>query len=292
MINKFTHSPVFPIVPCYNQNQTLNVISTIKYALYLTENGAEILMTTSGTTQYNLLSNKEIMDLNEGLAKSFPDITIIMGLKAESFLTTQAIIREYNKCNFNDNVFLMLQYPDRYYNGDIIERYFHILAECSDYPLLIHCKPLQHGVTGKTHDYTSELINKICEHKNIVGIKEETSDLMLAYYVTQEINTDIGIIVAGGSQRRYNYLVDGWGERVSFLTGVGSLWPRLDIVRLNTYENRLFKVFFKHGWHPALRYALQYLKLIPEHNRMPWPALSKEAYKDIENVVDEIKGMI
>ncbi|GAG06284.1 unnamed protein product, partial [marine sediment metagenome] len=174
MINKFTHSPVFPIVPCYTERQLLDVQATMDYARYLAENGAEILMTTSGTTQYNLLSNAEIFSTNRALGGQWQNKTIIMGLKAESFIATQAIIREYNKGNFNDNTFLMLQYPDRYYNDDIIERYFHILAECSDYPLLIHCKPLQHGVTGKTHDYTAELINKICSHKNIVGVKEET----------------------------------------------------------------------------------------------------------------------
>jgi len=293
MINKFTHSPVFPIVPCYNERQLLDIDATIKYAKYLVKRGAKILMTTSGTTQFNLLSNAEIKLINECLSKNFPDITIIMGLKAESFLATQAIIKEYNKFNFNDNTFLMLKYPERYYEDDIIERYFHILAECSDYPLLIHCGPLVHGVTGKTHDYTAELINKICTHKNIVGIKEETSDLILAYDVVQDINIGIGVVCAGRSQRRFNMLEDAAHGQMTFLAGVGSLFPKLDIYWNSVAEDRLFKVFFKYGWHPSLRYALQYLKSIPLHDRQPWPCLAGTGmYQDIENVVTEIKEMI
>lgn len=295
MINKFTHSPVFPIVPCYNERQLLDIEATMGYAQYLVNNGAEILMTTSGTTQFNLLSNKEIKLINESLASNFPDKTVIMGLKAESFLFTQFVIKEYNKSNFSDNVFLMLQYPERYYEDDIIERYFHILAECSDYPLLIHCKPLVHGVTGKTHDYTAELINKICSHKNIVGIKEETSDLMLAYNVVQEIDADIGIIFAGGSQRRKRFLqppeYKKHEQNSTFLAGAGSLFPIIDTGNQGYLEDKIFKVFFKYGWHPSLRVALQYLKLIPHHDRQPWP-VDLIAHEYITKVVDEIKEMV
>ncbi|GAG32412.1 unnamed protein product, partial [marine sediment metagenome] len=125
-----------------------------------------------------------------------------------------------------------------------------------------------------------------------VGVKEETSDLMLAYNVTFDVCVDIGIIVAGRSQQRYNYLNHGWGERISFLAGVGSIWPKVDIFRRDTYENRIFKVFFKHGWHPSLRYALQRLNIIPIHNRQPWPELTAYANGEISEVVAEIKGMI
>ncbi len=291
MVNKFTHSPVFPIVPCYNEQQQLDVQATMDYAGYLVKNGAEILMTTSGTTQYNLLSNKEIFLINVNLAESFPDKTIIMGLKAESFLATQAIIREYNQHAFDDNVFLMLQYPERYYNDDIIERYFHILAECSDYPLLIHCKPLAHGVIGMEYNYTYPLINKICSHKNIVGIKEETSSKIQAVDVVEGLNKDIGVICSGGSQYRYS-LLEKYGAD-AFLSGVGSIFPQFDINMNAMAEGKCFDVFFKHGWHLSLRYALQHLKLIPLHDRQPWPSFAGAgAYKEIENIVDEIKGMI
>ena len=291
MINKFTHSPVFPIVPCYNERQQLDIQATVDYACYLVENGAEILMTTAGTTQFNLLSNREISIINDHLATNFPDKVLIMGLKAESFLTTQAIIKEYNKAKFNNNTFLMLKYPERYYEDDIIERYFHILAECSDYPLLIHCGPLVHVVTGKTHDYTAKLINKICSHKNIVGIKEETSNKVDAIDVVEGLNKDIGVICAGGSQYRYNLLKKYGAD--TFLVGVGSFFPHIDINMIADIEDKCFDVFFEYGWHPSLRYALWCLRLIPHHDRQPWPCLAGTGmYQDIENVVNEIKGMI
>ena len=302
MINKFTHAPVFPIVPCYTERQLLDIDATIKYAQYLVDNGAEILMTTAGTTQFNLLSNSEIQIINKSLAAAFPDKTIIMGLRADSFLLTQSIIKVYNKLRFNDNTFLMLKYPERYYNDDIIERYFHILAEASDYPILIHCNPLMNGITGKTHDYTAKLINKICSNKNIVGVKEETSNLTQAYSVVKELNSDIGTIFAGGSQRRYTILSDLGYSGKTFLVGVGSVFPRVDIeykMEFDNYgnkgvdndiESKCFDVFFKYGWHPSLRYALQYSELIPEHNRQPWPSLDN--YGAIQTVVDFIKGML
>jgi hypothetical protein len=123
-----------------------------------------------------------------------------------------------------------------------------------------------------------------------VGIKEEINDINTAGNTTQLLNKDIGIIHAGGSQWRYHSVARE--KKDTFLAGVGSLFPQRDIKMDIRAEDKCFKVFFKYGWHPSLRYALQYLKLIPEYNRQPWPELSKQAKTEIENVTDEIKEMV
>jgi len=296
MIDKFTHSPVFPIVPCYNDNSWIDYLACMVYIKYLKENGAQILMTTAGTSQFDLLTNKQIRGLNQALTDNIDDdTTIIIGLKPQS---TDAIIAEManyasmHRLSIKDgDAFFLLKYPERFYDRETIVRYFHDVADESDLPCLIHCSPIISGYSGKFIDYTAEAINDICRHDNIVGIKEEHSSITMATEVVEALSADMGVIFAGGSQRRYRAL-GMYHKNSTFLTGIGSMFPKLDIEMNERAENECFNIFFKHGWHPSLRYALQYLKLVPEYARQPWPELPNVAQKEIENVVNEIKELI
>jgi dihydrodipicolinate synthase/N-acetylneuraminate lyase len=287
-------SPVFPIVPAYDRAQEMNGVSS--YIEFLQDEAVEIIMTTAGTTQFNLLCNEEVCTLNCSCNTLF-EKKKIMGLKAEGFVKEE--IKLYNAKDFK-NTALMFMYPERYYSDETIVEYFHELADLSNYPVFIHCLSFKHG-RGGTYCYTAELINKICKHKNIVGIKEETPDLMQAYNICRNINKDnCEIIVAGGSQRRYRLLGDAGAQ--SFLAGIGSIYPEEDIAFLNSCvtgyplnskaEGKLFDVFFRIGWHPSLRYALKKKGLISEYDRMPFYQLTENEKREIDTVLEAIEKTI
>lgn len=286
-------SPVFPIVPSYDKDGDLE--SQSKYLDYLANNKVKIIMTTAGTSQFNLLSDIEITELNSNIytyAHMFD--FFIMGLN-------------YNHNNYwiskdigLKNVAYLLQYSERYYSDKEIINYFYSLAEKSLQPIFIHCLPLRDGRGKGQYVWTADLINKLCEHENIIGIKEETPDLMQAYDICSKINKDkCQIICAGGSQRRFELLKNTGVQ--SFLAGVGSIWPTVDLdgntfpidekkIYLNdNFEDECFDLFFKIGWHPALRHALKLKGLISDCDRQPYYQLTQEEKDKIKTWFDNME---
>ena len=61
--------PVVAIPPSYSKHEDLETDSTKNYLSYLEENGAKCVMTTAGTSQFNLLSTEEVHQLNQGVSE-------------------------------------------------------------------------------------------------------------------------------------------------------------------------------------------------------------------------------
>ena len=57
------NSPVYPIPPSF-KNEELELNSTKKYLDFLNQEGAKIIMSTAGTSQYNLMDIEEIRKFN------------------------------------------------------------------------------------------------------------------------------------------------------------------------------------------------------------------------------------
>jgi dihydrodipicolinate synthase/N-acetylneuraminate lyase len=57
MIKRF-NGPVYPISPSFDENENLELESTKKYLTHLKDGGAKIVMTTAGTSQFNLMSRE------------------------------------------------------------------------------------------------------------------------------------------------------------------------------------------------------------------------------------------
>jgi len=285
-------SPVFPVVPSYDKDGKLE--HPAPYLEYLFNNGAIFVMTTAGTSQFNLLSEDEVYKLNDACIKRvIMGRRVIMGLKPNWMSELKCDIQRYS--SFQDSRYaFLLQYPERYYSDQEIINYFNEAADFSHLPIFIHCLPLRNGRGKCQYIWTADLINKLCEHDNIIGIKEETPDLMQAYDICSKINTDnCQIICAGGSQRRFELLKNVSVQ--SFLSGVGSIYPQIDIEYykkidscISDQEDTCFDIFFKIGWHPALRYALKRKGLISYYDRQPYYELAQAEKSPIDEWVDEM----
>ena len=298
-MDKLSMPPVFPIPPAYDKNGNLDLNAVRKYIVYLEENGAKVIMTTAGTSQFNLLNMSDIISLNKVCAEF--NGKSILGVPALSQQEASNFIVEMNKLELTDSS-LMLLYPDRYYGDDGIVDYFNTLADKSDYSCFIHGMFMRKG-TGGTYNFTAELINKISRHDNIVGMKEETNDFGLAYGVCKDINKDnFIVIVAGGSQKRFLSLHSTGVQ--TFLTGIGNILPKIDIDFhnklttgklyeaydvVNNFENLFFDVFMKYGWHLSLREGLYCENHYESNTKPPFPRANKEMISDIKNIIEKMK---
>ena len=286
--------PVYAIPPSF-KNDELDCGSTIKYLKYLENKGATRVLTTAGTSQFNLLSLSEIYFLNTCLINNFSGEKIL-GLPALSLKHLKAEIEKLNKLD-SPNTKLLILFPERYYSDDQILEFFDAVCAFSLYPVYLHGNPLRKGMGG-TYEYTNSLLEKLSRIDNFEGIKEEYSSLDLSIKSIQNLNLDI--IVAGGSMRRF-WTLNPFGA-TSFLTGVGNFNPThsedfynafntgkydkcIDIIQ--NIEKPLFDIFMKIGWHASMREALRHQGYILE-DRKPFITLSDSSNQEIIKTLNKI----
>lgn len=282
---------VVGIPASYSEDQSLETESTIRYLSYLEDQGVHTVMTTAGTSHFNLLNIDEIHALNKAVANSFKGNKII-GVPALSNRDAVTFIERANDY-IDSSCRLMLLYPERYYSEDEIVDYMSDLRSHTDNKIYIHGKTIRNA-TGGSWDYNASVINKLYNCGILQGIKEEHSNLSKSYDFVSEIHPEVDVIVAGGSMRRYEYLQSAGAN--SFLSGVGNLFPKVEQDYLDgstadslNKEKQMFSVFMKYGWHKSLRIALKHLDLTCYHNRKPWPVTSVLEEEAIKKVVENIR---
>jgi len=126
------NEPVVPIPVPFNESQDLNISELSRYLDFLAKEGVSYIMTTAGTSHFNLLSLKQIETLNEVCCAQFPS-KCILGLPPANKIDTLAGIRmlESKKCN------ILILYPDRYYDDQTVVNYFYDIADVSKNPIMI-----------------------------------------------------------------------------------------------------------------------------------------------------------
>lgn len=287
------NGPVVPIPPSYDKNENLNLDEVYNYINFLEENNVDTIMTTAGTSQFNLLTDDEIDVFNDCISNF--KYNKIIGLPMLSYNLLKNKIIEYNKKNYK-NTSLILVYPERYYDSDTILNFFDKISRISEYKLFIHGLPLRRAVGG-IYNWNAELVNKLNKEK-IIGMKEESSSFEIGYELCRKV-TNFNIIVAGKSALRFSFMYN-YGAN-TFLSGIGNIFPKLekkiynDVLNNNfnsirELEMPFFDVFMKIGWHKALRSALKQKKLCCNYNRMPFPNTSKEEELKILNILKYLES--
>ena len=282
---------VIGIPPSYNKDESLELNSTAKYMSYLSEKDADTVMTTAGTSHFNLLSVDEVHALNNTVIEEFKKNKII-GIPALSTLQAVNFVKEYS--HVDDDVSFMILYPERFYNHKQIIDYCHKIRNNTKSPLYVHGKTIRIA-SGGTWDYDHEIINKLFSSQIIKGIKEEHSNLQKSYDFVSNLHNEIDVIVAGGSMRRFEFLESAGAN--SFLSGIGNFYPEieqeyLDGTKTNALrlETELFKIFMPIGWHKALRIGLEILELTGYNSRSPWSKPTAQERNQINKILKRIKN--
>ena len=97
--------PVYAIPPSF-KNDELHLDSTLKYLKYLEKEGASRVLTTAGTSQFNLLSLDEIYKLNKCIINNFKQEKIL-GLPPLSIKHLSQEISKFNNLNSSNTKLLI-----------------------------------------------------------------------------------------------------------------------------------------------------------------------------------------
>jgi len=297
-----TRGPVFPVVPSYKRSGELDLKYIHSYLSFLQSNGAKSVMTTSGTTQFNLLTNDEILELNACVAKSFSG-RVILGMPTLPERELSHLIRV--TVERSPSASILITFPERFYSDLGLLRFFSRIADLAPRTsFYLHGLPIRRG-NGGSLDYSARLLLKLIDlAPNIIGMKEECSSYELGFKLCSELptNKNFEFVVAGGSMRRFLLLQAGGAQ--SFLSGIGSLFPQVETMfyeawrrgdlhsanyLIREFETPLFRVFMDIGWHPALRRGLQLLGYASAYERRPMTGLGSRPKADVDNVVQSLQ---
>jgi dihydrodipicolinate synthase/N-acetylneuraminate lyase len=297
---------VFPVLPSYTATGELDLARTASYARFLYEHGAGTVMTTAGTTQFNLLSTSEISELNACVVSAFPK-RAILGAPASHEAALIPFLA--NVGSRWPKAELLISYPERLYAPTEVVAFFHRIDRAlGGSRIHIHALPIRAGRGLGSVDFTGEMTLAIIDSApHVVGMKEECSTYEAGFELCATVSAtrNFEFIVAGGSMRRF-LLLQAAGAR-SFFAGVGSLFPEVEIAFfkhvslgrlreassiISQIETPLFAVFMAIGWHKALRYAAKRLNLIGEGERLPMTGLSDVDAKRVEAALDDAQRNI
>ena len=296
-IRSMSTTTVIAIPPSFTPQEELETDTTINYLNYLSSRGAERIMSTAGTSQFNLLSVQEIHSFNACLVDCFEGEKII-GIPPLNTKESEKFVIDAEKY-IDDKSVLMALYPDRYYGDEVLSGYLRSIREHTSGPIHVHGMVMRSGYGG-SWNYKHDVLCSLYEDGVVGGIKEEHSEFKKSYDFIKGLPPEMDVIVAGGSMRRHQYLKSAGAN--AFLAGIGNLFPEIELAYCKAIDNlndtseyldletKLFKVFMVNGWHQSLRAALNIMNFTCINSRSPWPPASDELKTQILKIISEIKN--
>lgn len=290
--------PVIPVPTPFDEKQEIRPDSMESYSKFLVENGIRNIMTTVGTSRYNLLTFDEVKSINTAMVKG-------MGGKGVSIVANPTVGGVKHAIDFakhSEDIgadLLLLYFPERHYGDDNTFKFFETVAKNTNINILVHEMPMRNGFGGPNQQYSVDLIKRLLEIENIVGLKEEALDADYSNKVVSAVKDDAVIIGAGGGMSRYLSRDFDLGAK-AFLGGIGGFEPHLELEfyealqsgnksRAEAIVNEIEKPYFADvcplGWHPSLKSALALKGLMPKFERQPMKIFTEEENNFMKEVL-------
>ena len=293
--------PVIPIPTPFKENGDVDYQALAKYCEFLVDSGARNIMTTVGTSRFNLMSVDEIRQVNETVVKTAKGRAKTIVANPSYGSMKQSIEFGKHAAEIGADIFLLI-HPDRHYGDDAVFSFFQNVCQATNTNVFIHEMPLRNGLGGGTVQYSVPLLERLFEIDNVVGLKEESLDPGHSRKILRAFGNKVNFVGAGGGMSRY--LVDYWYGPKSFLAGIGNFNPQLELDffekltekdHKGAYEivyNRedpYFVATVPMGWHPSLKEALDIKSLLPAHERAPMQRISAQHRTDLKKVIAQLE---
>lgn len=281
--------PVIPVPTAFNRDETVDYDGLTKYVKFLSDNNIPAVMTTVGTSRYNLLSWDEMLKVNEALVKGAGEHTqtIVANPTTGGLKNTIAFGKHAEEIGAD---YFLVYFPERHYGEENTFDYFRELCSHLTIKILIHEMPMRNGLGGGTVQYSPELLERLFQLENIVGVKEEALDPEYSNMLLERFADDILVIGAGGGMSRYLYRDFDRGAK-AFLGGIGGFIPSMELEFykaitggdkekareiVENIELKYFEKVVPLGWHPSLKVALSLRGLMQPYERRPMKIYNRE----------------
>lgn len=291
--------PVFPVLTPFDESGDVDFTALEKYVRFLTSSGAKVLMVTIGTSRFNLLTEQEMKDVNSCVVDAVDSqaFVIVTTPPLGSVRVAEDFTRHAEKAGADA---ILGVYPERYYGDEGILGFFEAMCESAPIGVMVHLTNINGGAARLPAlvPYSMDLLMRLYEKKNFVGMKEESHSPALSYEYNRNLRDKIAVIGGAGGMRSY-MTAWNWGQP-AYLVGIGNFCPQIEISFYKylcdndvtsaseivfKYEEPFFNEAVKAGWHPALKEALDCMGLMPAYERAPLARLEGGMRQRIRNIV-------
>lgn len=291
--------PVFPIpTPFTADGRAVDHDALAHYVDFLAGAGVPALMSTVGTSRFNLLSDDEIKAVNATIAKAVKGrcICILAGPLSGSLPVNVAFAKHAESVGGDAYIAF---FPERFYGEGPVFDFFKALSDAVSIGVMIHEMPMRSGYGGQ-QQYSLDLLDRLTDLPAVVGMKEECLDGGYAYLLHRRLNGKCGIIGAGSKRL---FLRDFQAGAKAYLVGLGNFFPRVaidfhaaltsgDVKRahaiVRAYEDPYFDLAVTLGWHIALKETMHFMKLMPRYERAPLPTLTEAQSAKLRACVEKL----
>lgn len=292
--------PVIPIPVPFDQNQNVDYTALEKYTHFLVDSGIKNVMTTVGTSRYNLLTADECKKVNKVVAEATKGKAISIVANPTTGGTKSAV--EFAK--HADEIgadYLLAYFPERHYGDEYIIEFFQEIIDNSSCNILIHEMPMRNGLGPGSVQYSLELLTKLMSMDKICGVKEEALDPEYSNMLVENLSDKSIIIGAGGGMSRFLKRDKQRGAK-AYLGGIGNFVPSLELdfydammsgdeVKatsiVESLELPLFQATVPMGWHPALKAMLAITGHMQPFERKPMKQTTPDEVAVLKEILEK-----
>jgi len=275
-------------------------LSTYLHGLY--HRGARIFYAMAYNSRYGLLSDSEILALNEftitTLKRIDPNNLVVVGDPIMGSTQNSVHFAEAAKSSGADMISLLLQ--EKFFTESQVLDHLAEVGRQTGMPIMVHEMPFFSGYTGEQIDWPVNLFDGLKSIPQVVALKEDSKKPELTK-AALSLEPDIRIVIAGTKANLLQFLP--YGAR-AYLNGISSIdaeigsvfWEaaqagedRLVSRIIKEVEDPFFKgVVAKYGWHRCNKAILQAAGIMHRRDRMPMQHLSETEFSEVATVYQEI----
>lgn len=294
--------PIYSIITPFTDTENIDYKSLSNYIEYLYNGGARIFYAMAFNTRYLLMSNIEIMEVNEFVIKKVKSLNkdniVIVGDPLNCSTNTSIEFAQNAKQHGADIISLIYR-AYLFFDEHVYNHYKAVADAVPDIGILVHEMPFMKGIPQhQDGSWSLNLIDKLANIPSVVAMKEDAKQDEYTRKVVDLISDRVSIVVSGNGLQQWSKVSD---KCASWLTGIGNLWPETELEFYEAHLNgdkktcndiieNIEKPFFwvkdNLSWHLGIKSALKVLGIMERHERMPYQPLNEEQHQKVKEIVE------
>ena len=297
--------PVFSIItPFKNDGKDIDYEGLVKYITYMYSEGGKIFYAMAFNTRYLLMTEDEILKVNEVVIKTIkdfkdPETIIIVGDPLDCSTETSIKFAQHAKDHGADLISLI--YRAYLFFDNHVYNHYKMVADSVDIAILVHEMPFMKGIPAhQDGNWSIDLLDRLADIPSVVAVKEDAKLDDYTKDIVDKISDRVAIVVSGNGLQQWSKVSE---KCQSWLTGIGNFCPKteLDFYKyhlegnqakcdeiIEVIEKPYFWIKDNLSWHLGIKSTLDILGIMDRQERMPYQPLNDEQHQKVVDIMEGI----
>lgn len=298
--------PIYSIITPFKDNGDIDYQSLVNYIKYMYDNGAKLFYAMAFNTRYLLMSEEEILQVNETVIKTVngfndPKTVVIVGDPLNCSTKTSIKFAKHAK-ECGADVISLIYRAYLFFDDHVYNHYKAIADAVPDIGILVHEMPFARGIPQhQDGSWSLDLVDRLADIPSVVAMKEDAKDDAYTRTVVDKISDRVAIVVSGNGLQQWSKVSD---KCAAWLTGIGNVWPKLELqfykAHLNGDQETCHKIIEEVekpyfwikdnlSWHLGIKSTLEVLGIMSRKERMPYQPLNEEQHEKVRDILNGIE---